>query len=114
MRTIKKDENDEHLRMALRKWEVNIILPSHFQEQVWKRISREESKASNFWPMFSHWVEKVFSRPALALSYAAILLLIGLTAGFLRAQDRSAAVRAQWRAAYVQSVDPYQVPREAK
>ena len=114
MRIIKKDENDEPLRMALREWKVDAILPSRFQEQVWKRISREESKAFNFWPRFSGWVEKAFSRPALALSYAAILLLIGLTTGFLRAQDRSAAARAHWRAAYVQSVDPYQVPREAK
>ena len=114
MRTIKKHENDEHLRRAMRKWEVDAILPARFQEQVWKRISSEESKPLDFWPMLSRWVEKTFSRPALALSYVAILLLIGLTTGFMRAQDRSAAAQAQWRAAYVQTVDPYQAARNAK
>lgn len=114
MRAIKKGENDEHLRTALRKWEVDAVLPPRFQEQVWKRISREESKASNFWPIFSRWVEKAFSRPALAFSYVVILLLIGLATGLMRAQSRSTAAKAQWRAAYVQAVDPYQVPRDTK
>jgi hypothetical protein len=56
-------------------------------------------------------VESTFNRPALAVSYVALLLFVGLTTGYLRVQDKTAQAEARWRTAYVQSVDPYQVPR---
>ncbi len=112
MKTNKPIEKDERLHSALRQWKVDTTLPPRFQEQVWKRIGREEAHAQpSFWPSILRWIESTFSRPALAFSYVAVLLMIGLTTGFVRAQDKSANAEAHWRAAYVASVDPYQAPR---
>jgi len=63
------------------------------------------------WRALAGWVESTFMRPALAVCYVAVLLSVGLTTGYLQAKDKSAQAEARWRAAYVQSVDPYQVPR---
>ena len=105
-------ENDEPLRQLLREWTVDITLPPRFQEQVWRRIAlREEEAKPSLRQAFSHWLEGMFSRPALAVSYVAVLLFIGVTSGYVKAQDTSARAESQWRTLYVQSVDPYQAPR---
>ena len=105
-------ENDEPLRRLLREWVVDVTLPPRFQEQVWRRIAHrgEEAKPS-LRQAFRHWLESAFSRPALAISYVAVLLIAGLTTGYVQAQDKSARAESQWRTLYVQSVDPYQAPR---
>ncbi|ODU25141.1 MAG: hypothetical protein ABS95_00940 [Verrucomicrobia bacterium SCN 57-15] len=105
-------ENDEPLRQLLREWVVDITLPPRFQEQVWRRIARREEEAKpSLRQAFMHWLETTFNRPALAVSYVAILLIAGLTTGYVQAQDKSARAESQWRTLYVQSVDPYQAPR---
>jgi hypothetical protein len=105
-------ENDEPLRQLLREWIVDSTLPPRFQEQVWRRIvHREEEVKPNLRQAFIHWLDTTFNRPALAVSYVAVLLSAGLTTGYLQAQDKSAHAESQWRAMYVQSVDPYQAPR---
>ena len=87
-------------------------LPPRFQERVWRRIETAEANAKlPFWHAITRWVETTFARPSLAVSYVAVLLFVGLTAGYLQAQDKSARAQAQLRTAYVQSVDPYQAPR---
>lgn len=112
MKPNQNTENDHPLRKVLREWVVDTALPPHFQEQVWQRIARAEATAKpNFLQAFTHWVETTFSRPALAVSYVAALLFVGLTTGYLQAQDKSAQAESQWRTLYVQSVDPYQAPR---
>jgi uncharacterized membrane protein YqjE len=57
------------------------------------------------------WIVVAFRRPALAAAYVAILLLVGLGAGYWQAQGKSASADSKWRALYVQSVNPYQAPR---
>ncbi len=105
-------ENDERFRSVLREWKVDVSLPPRFQEQVWQRIQRTEADASvNLWSALGHWIETTFRRPAFAMSYVTVLLLAGLTTGYVHAQDKSAQAQSQWRAMYVQSVDPYQAPR---
>lgn len=105
-------ENDEPLRQLLREWVVDITLPPRFQEQVWRRIAhREEEAKPSLREAFVHWLETTFNRPALAVSYVAVLLIAGLTTGYMQAQDKSARAESQWRSLYVQSVDPYQAPR---
>ncbi len=111
MKPNNQSENDKRLRATLREWNVDATLPPRFQEQVWKRIAREEANAQPaFWPKVIRWIETTFSRPALAFSYVAVLMVIGLTSGFVRAQDKSANAETHWRTAYVQSIDPYQRP----
>jgi hypothetical protein len=112
MKPNRETENDERLSAVLREWKVDVSLPPRFQEQVWRRVSRAEAQAGpSLRQVFARWVETTFSRPALAVSYVTVLLFIGLTTGYVRAQDKSAQAQSQWRAMYVQSVDPYQAPR---
>ena len=107
MNTNNKVENDR-LHAVLREWKVNGVMPPRFEEQVWRRIVRAETPvAMSLWQALKQWVESTFSRPALALAYVAILLMVGLAAGHVRAQDTAARAEAQWRAQYVQSIDPY-------
>jgi hypothetical protein len=106
------NQEDARLSVLLREWKVGVCLPPRFQEGVWRRIEREQARSQvHMWHAFSQWVDSVFRRPALAVSYVAVLLLVGLTPGYFRAQENSARAEAQWRMSYVQSVDPYQVPR---
>lgn len=112
MKPNQEPENDERLHAVLREWKPDVSLPPRFQEQVWRRISRAEAQpAPSLGQIFARWMESTFTRPALAASYVTLLLLIGLTTGYVRAQDKSAQAQSQWRAMYVQSVDPYQAPR---
>jgi hypothetical protein len=107
MNTILANEDDQKLSMLLRAWKVEAKLPPRFQEQVWRRITLLETHPERtLRGLFMHWLEVTFTRPAVA-----VLLFVGLTTGYLKAQDRSAQAELQWRTLYVQSVDPYQVPR---
>jgi hypothetical protein len=112
MNTIQPNEDNEKLSKLLGEWKVEASLPPRFQEQVWRRIERADAHFEvNLWRAFTRWVEATFARPALALSYVAVLLLVGLATGYVQAQDQSEQAEARWRTAYVQSVDPYQAPR---
>lgn len=57
------------------------------------------------------WIEAAFKRPVLVTSYLTVLLFTGLTTGYLRGHDKTMREQSQERTLYVQSVDPYQVPR---
>lgn len=112
MNAILSNEDDAKLSELLRECKVEVSLPPRFQEQVWRRIARAEAQSKvSLWRALTHWVESTFNRPALAVSYVAVLLFVGLTTGYLQAQDKSAQAEARWRTTYVQTVDPYQVPR---
>lgn len=112
MKPNQNSESDQQLSQLLREWQPETSLPPRFQERVWQRIERAEATAKlPFWEVAIHWVEAAFRRPSLAVSYVAVLLFVGLTAGYWQAQDKSAQTQAQFRTAYVQSVDPYQAPR---
>ncbi len=106
---------EARMNSLLQTWRVEIPLPPGFQQNVWRRIAREESPESRvkwtFWQAVSDWVQSAFSHPAMAVSYVAVLLFAGLTTGYFQAQGASARAESTWRALYVQSVDPYQAPR---
>jgi len=103
-----RNEGDE-LNNVLREWVVDSALPPRFEENVWRRIDRTKARATQ---TFTVWLESLFNRPALAISYVAIRRVAGAMTGFLRVKDKSAVSEAQWRARYVRSIDPYQMPRE--
>jgi len=102
------DQNDEKLSAALRTWKVSEPLPPRFQEQVWSRIERAEASRGVWLTSVIIFVERLFARPALAYAYALLLLTLGLTGGYLTAQQQEFKMETQLAARYVQSIDPYQ------
>ena len=105
-------EKDEALSRLLQTWKPEAQLPPRFQEAVWRRIEDAEPlHAPGLLHVITLWLEKTFRRPALAVSYVAIIMLVGAAAGFWHAEDRTAQARSEWRTRYVQSIDPYQMPR---
>ena len=104
------EENDPVLSNVLGHWKVDATLPPRFQENVWRRIAQKEVEASPR-QSFISWIEAALKRPALVTSYVTVLLFIGLTTGYLRGHDKTMREQSHERTLYVQSVDPYQVPR---
>ncbi len=103
--------DDETLRASLREWKENSPLPPRFQEGVWRRIERAETKETAPRLNFLKSIEILFVRPVFAMSYVAILLAVGMGAGFWQVERKSAKVESTLERLYVQSVDPYQAPR---
>jgi len=100
------NENDEPLSQVLHQWTVKATLPPRFQDSVWHSIKRRESEAFS-WTAFIARLTTAITRPALASSYLAVLVLAGLLAGYLEAKSASAHAEAQLSARYVHLVDPY-------
>ena len=103
---------DEKLSKVLRTWRTEAQLPARFQETVWQRIESSERKpAGSFWDSVRLHIEGAFARPVLAAAYVALLMAAGIGAGFWRAEGRTAQINSEMRSRYVQSIDPYQMPR---
>jgi hypothetical protein len=104
---------EDSLDALLQMWRMDIPLPPRFQANVWRRIVREEARTEAvLWQRFSRWVQTVLSHRGAAMSYVAILMFAGLTSGYFHAQRESAQATSRWQTIYVQSVDPYQAPRD--
>ena len=100
--------DDKSLQEALAKWKVAAPLPPRFQDNVWRRIERAEAaRAESFGQLCQAWVERLFGRPAFALSYVAVLLFFGLTAGYWHGRVDRRQVNTQLAERYVQTVSPY-------
>jgi len=105
-------QKDEALSNLLRTWKPDAQLPPRFQQAVWNRIAcADVARTPSLWQSITVWVEKTLSRPALAVSYVAVLLFAGLGAGYWHAEGKTAHAASEWRTRYVQTVDPYQMPR---
>jgi len=105
-------EKEEALSRLLRTWKAEAALPPRFQEAVWNRIaSAEAGHPPSLWQAAIVWVERTLGRPALAVSYVAVLLFAGLGAGYWHGEGKTARAASEWRTRYVQTVDPYQMPR---
>jgi len=103
------DSNDKFLSKTLHEWRVNEPLPPRFQEQVWKRIEKEERVPHRSFVLEAMgYLERLFAIPKLAVSYATVLLVLGLTTGYLAANAKEEHLSNELAARYVQSVDPYQ------
>src|SRR2546423_250009 len=113
MKTNQPGENDEALHKVLREWRTNTSLPPRFQEEVWGRIERAQAPtAPSAWAVIIHWIGAVLPRPALAASYVAVLLAIGVTVGWAQAGEEPARVKDDLGQGYVRVLDPYQAPRQ--
>jgi hypothetical protein len=105
-------DKDQALTKLLHGWKVEAQLPSRFQEAVWQRIERSESRVGiGFWRVVAARLESAFARPSLATAYIAVLLFAGVATGYWHAGDRTAQANSALRARYVRMVDPYQMPR---
>ena len=91
-------------------WQLTESLPPRFEEAVWRRIERaqpDETRAISAWELVTHWIETVLPRPALATAYIAILLLIGVSAGWAQAEQKTARVKQELGQRYLRTLDPY-------
>lgn len=108
--------HDEALRKVLQEWRTDASLPPRFQEAVWRRIECAESVptpvAPSVWDAIAHWISTMLPRPALAASYVAVLLAIGVTAGWAQARQETERVKGELGERYVRILDPYQTPRQ--
>lgn len=102
------NHEDEALHQLLQTWRTEPSLPPRFQEGVWRRISILEET----WPAWSaldvlwRWLEAL-RRPALASAYLAVLVAAGAGLGYWKSERYVQQTEQSWRAAYLQSVNPY-------
>lgn len=105
-------ENNEPLGKLLREWRVDAALPPRFQERIWERIAKAKTRPAPGWRTLARqWLETKLPRPAFVTAYMAILLLLGVGAGYHQGQTKAAHAKSELQARYVQMVDPYQTPR---
>jgi len=104
-------ENDKSLRQVLGAWRVDAALPSRFQEQVWDRIESREQLASGTWMTVWQWLTALSTRPAFAGACLAIFLAVGVSAGYESGQSKTAHIKFDLQARYIQMIDPYKTPR---
>ncbi|MEO8426261.1 MAG: hypothetical protein ABI651_04030 [Verrucomicrobiota bacterium] len=101
------------LSRTLRDWRVTTPLPAGFREQVWSRIARTQQPARpSISTLITHWIGTVLPRPALAASYVAIVLVVGVTAGWAQGRRENARMKDELGQRYIQVLDPYQAPRQ--
>jgi len=113
MKTNEPSNHDEALRKVLKEWRTDASLPPRFQEGVWRRIEREQAPvAPSVWAVIAHWIGTVLPRPALAATYLATLLAIGVTVGWAQGHQQTARVKDELSQRYVRVLDPYLAPRQ--
>lgn len=113
MKTEQPGNQDEKLHKMLQEWRTQASLSPGFREQVWRRIERAQAPAKlSAWAAIVNWIEALLPRPALAVSYVAVLLTIGVTAGWAQAHQENTHVRNELGQRYVRVLDPYLTPRE--
>lgn len=102
------ESDDEPFRKVLATWKVNASLPPRFQEGVWNKIKRaEDSRLPTLIESFNALLARAFAKPALAVSYVVLLLMAGLSVGYLQAQTQQSRMENQLAARYVESIYPY-------
>jgi hypothetical protein len=113
MNTNEPVNHDEALGRLLKEWRADAPLPHHFQQVVWRRIERAQTPAAPpVWDVIADWIGTMLPRPALAVSYLAVLLAIGATAGWTQARQETAQVKGELGERYIRVLDPYAPPRQ--
>ncbi len=103
--------DDRDLHEVLGAWKVDTALPPGFQDGVWRRITRQEAQRGvTPWALVVVWINRTLARPAVAVSYVAVLLLAGLLAGYWQARVETEREIQALGTRYVQMLDPYQRP----
>jgi hypothetical protein len=99
---------DHALRRVLSQWTLETPLPPRFQEQVWQRIAKAETRPeppirAALWRA----IEAALPRPKFALAYLSVLLASGVLAGSWAAQAKTTRMDSALSLRYVQAIDPY-------
>ncbi len=104
------EENKDLLDRSLREWQVNDApaAPVSGTGLGAHRRCRGGAKKPPFGQSSEDWFQLAFSRPAVALAYALVLLFSGSGTGYWQAREKSALIEHSLGSRYVQSVDPYQ------
>ena len=107
------DKSDDALSQALKQWRVKNPLPPGFQQSVWQKIDCQATAPTHqsVFESFRSWMTGAISRPRVAATYLAALLLIGITVGWTQGQRDSLRVQNELADRYVRSLDPYLAPR---
>lgn len=107
-----KYDDDLALRSLLQEWRMETSLTPDFASIVWRRIERDQSKQnSSIWMWFIQKIDSGLPKPALATSYLALLLAIGLTAGWTQGRQTSERIKSELGDRYLRVLNPYQPPR---
>jgi hypothetical protein len=113
VKNLNPNPNPDPLSRTLRDWKVTTALPPGFREQVWSRIARaEQARPSWISTLITHWIGSMLPRPGLAVSYVAILLVVGVTAGWAQGHQKSTRMKEELAQRYVHVLDPYQALRQ--
>ena len=108
MNATRSNNDDGRLSRLLHEWQPKMSLPPGFNENVWRRIARlDDGSKGSVWADFWRTIDAAFRRPALAISYVAILVAIGLGAGRFQARETAAKLDRSLEARYLATVDPY-------
>lgn len=110
MNANRNPKSEDALDRVLRQWTVTTPLPPRFQEQVWQRIAKTETRtepAPAPWAALWRLIEVVLPRPKFAYAYLAVLLVTGVAAGSVAAQIKSNRLDSELGMRYVQSIDPF-------
>ena len=87
----------------LREWRIESQLPNDFNSGVWRRIEKEQASGESIF----RWLTQLFAKPALAVSYVSVALVVGLLAGRAHASRDVQQAELQAKSKYIQTVDPY-------
>jgi hypothetical protein len=109
MKSETPNRDDGRLSQLLQEWKTDASLPPRFNERVWRRIESQNPAASPSLNLRT-WIALAFARPSFAVSYAVILLAVGLLAGIWQGHSTSQRAAETLSTRYVQRVDPYQTP----
>ena len=111
----RKDPQNDPFRKLMGEWKVSESLPPRFQESVWRRIEgarAPEHVRVSLWLIFVRWIETMLPRPALATAYVAVLLALGVTAGWTQGDHKTTRVKNELGQRYVRVLDPYLTLRQ--
>lgn len=102
------------LTKLLQEWKPDATLPAGFEASVWNRIdaaAHSPDHAASLVATIRMWLNDLVARPQLGFAYVVFLIMIGMTAGWTQGQREAARVQEGLATRYVQTLDPYQSPR---
>lgn len=105
-----KDNGPDDLSKVLREWRADAALPPGFQASVWRQIDAAAAQPHRkpFTDVLVGWFNQFVARPQMAVAYIALLVMIGVTAGWTQGQREASRVQDQLAQQYIATLDPYQ------